>query len=132
MSRRTMVLNPNFVSISREALYLLESNLHDQITDMMSIFALVSQSLRTGEPMHQILPTTLLDRLFYHHSHDIMVAKETDQEPASYVDRATSIEFLYFSSGITSMSQVIKVRIVFFILPTEGHSVDTNLNSVLG
>ncbi|KAJ7763951.1 hypothetical protein DFH07DRAFT_1016934 [Mycena maculata] len=46
------VLNPNFIA------------------DVMAIFSLISQSLRTGEPMHQVLPTSLLDRLFYQQSVD--------------------------------------------------------------
>ena len=83
----------------------------------MSIFALVSQSLRTGEPMHQILPTTLLDRLFYHHRHDTMAANEAESEQASYVERVKSIEFLYFATGITAVSQAIRVcELRFFLL----------------
>ncbi|KAF7369614.1 hypothetical protein MVEN_00292200 [Mycena venus] len=45
------VLNPNFIA------------------DVMAVFSLISQSLRTGEPMHQVIPTNLLDRLFYHEGH---------------------------------------------------------------
>ncbi|KAH8119852.1 hypothetical protein DFH11DRAFT_1754336 [Phellopilus nigrolimitatus] len=89
LNRRTMILNPNF------------------ITDVMSTFALVSQSLRTGEPMHQILPSSLLDRLLYHHSHDAISHAEQEQK-ASYVERITSLEFIYFSTGITAVSQVIQ------------------------
>lgn len=77
---------------------------------MTSTFALVSQSLRTGEPIPQILPTTLLERLFYHFEHDTMKGSEGDRLQGSHVDRLSSIEFLFFATGITSMSQVIRVR----------------------
>ncbi|KAI5117073.1 hypothetical protein M0805_007950 [Coniferiporia weirii] len=90
LNRRTTILNPNF------------------ITDVMSTFALVSQSLRTGEPMHQILPTSLFDRLLYHHTHDAMARAEKEPEEGSYVERANSLEFLYFSTGVVAVSQVIQ------------------------
>ncbi|EJD03603.1 uncharacterized protein FOMMEDRAFT_133035 [Fomitiporia mediterranea MF3/22] len=91
LNRRTMVLNPNF------------------ITDVMSTFALVSQSLRNGEPIHQILPTSLLDRLLYHHTHDAVALREyAVTENVSYFERASSLEFIFFSTGITAVSQVIR------------------------
>ncbi|EIN05213.1 hypothetical protein PUNSTDRAFT_107508 [Punctularia strigosozonata HHB-11173 SS5] len=46
--RHTKVVNPNFV------------------TDVMSTFILVAQSLRTGQPLHQVLDISLLDRALYH------------------------------------------------------------------
>ena len=39
------------------------------MTDVMSVFALVSQALRTGEPLHQILPSSLTERMLYHQTH---------------------------------------------------------------
>ena len=50
----------------------------------MTTFALVSQSLRTAEPLHQILPTSLLDRLL-HHAHRL--PKPAEEEGASGTDR---------------------------------------------
>ncbi|TDL18689.1 hypothetical protein BD410DRAFT_900749 [Rickenella mellea] len=51
LKKRTKLLNPKF------------------ITEVMSLFALVSQALRTGEALHQVLPTALLDSLIYHQQH---------------------------------------------------------------
>ncbi|KAI5116968.1 hypothetical protein M0805_002170 [Coniferiporia weirii] len=48
--QETLVLNPDFMA------------------EVTSVFTLVSQSLRTGEPLHQAIPSSLRDRLFYHHA----------------------------------------------------------------
>ncbi|KAL5494924.1 hypothetical protein ACEPAI_386 [Sanghuangporus weigelae] len=91
LNRRTLILNPNF------------------ITDVMSIFALVSQSLRTGVPMHQILPTTLMERLLYHSTHDILSRRDQERlEDTTYLERVSSYEFVFFSTGVTAVSQVIE------------------------
>ena len=90
----------------------------------MSIFALVSQSLQTGEPIHQILPTTLIERLLYHNAHDMLSRKDQEQaDEVSYVERVSSFEFVFFSTGITAVSQVIEVSfpssgmgMVFYLL----------------
>ena len=65
----------------------------------MSIFALVSQSLRNGEPIHQIMPTSLLDRLLYHSSHQELSARDDSREKISFVERVTSFDFLFFATG---------------------------------
>lgn len=81
----------------------------------MSTFALVSQSLRTAEPMHQILPTSLLDRLLYHHTHDILTIKEMNRkEITNYVERVSSEQFIYFATGVAAVSQVIRVSYLYF------------------
>ncbi|THH07358.1 hypothetical protein EW145_g3442 [Phellinidium pouzarii] len=90
LNRRTMILNPNF------------------ITDVISTFALVSHSLRTAEPMHQILPTSLLDRLLYHHDHDTLAHADNEEEKTCYVERISSLDFMYFSTGVAAVSQAIQ------------------------
>ncbi|KAJ7054138.1 hypothetical protein C8F01DRAFT_1164075 [Mycena amicta] len=42
------------------------------IADVMALFSLISQSLRTKEPMQQVLPTSLLDRLYIHYASSIV------------------------------------------------------------
>ncbi|KAG8732844.1 hypothetical protein FRC10_000576 [Ceratobasidium sp. 414] len=37
-----------------------------QISDVMAIFGIVSMSLETGHPVHEVLPSNLLDRSLYH------------------------------------------------------------------
>ncbi|CAE6440783.1 unnamed protein product [Rhizoctonia solani] len=46
--RRTIFLHPNLIS------------------DVMAVFDIISMSLRTGQPIHEVLSSNLLDRAFYH------------------------------------------------------------------
>lgn len=94
----------------------------------MSIFALVSQSLRTGEPLHQILPSSLLDRMLYHQSHKELALSassgagiardgaaegglETTEEKIDPVERMQSPEFMYYATGIAAVAHTITVHI---------------------
>ena len=79
----------------------------------MSTFALVSQSLRTAEPLHQILPTSLLDRLL-HHSHNLPLPAEHVPK-ISFVERAQSEEFMYFSAAVAAVSQILSVSCLLYI-----------------
>ncbi|KAJ7463697.1 hypothetical protein FB451DRAFT_1352935 [Mycena latifolia] len=76
------VLNPNFIA------------------DVMAVFALVSQSLHTGEPMHQVLPSSLLDRLFYHHGH-------TESRADVDVAGVKSLGYMYYASAIGAVYQLL-------------------------
>lgn len=69
----------------------------------MSIFALVSQSLRTGEPIHQILPTSLLDRLLYHSSHQKLSERE-EMHHLKVAEKMASLDFTYFATGKSSLA----------------------------
>lgn len=78
----------------------------------MSIFALVSQSLRTGEAMHQVLPSALLDSLLYHHKHSIL--RETEDEAShptavTAIEKIQSVEYMYFAAGVAAVSQIVSV-----------------------
>lgn len=97
----------------------------------MSIFALVSQSLRTGEPLHQILPSSLLDRMLYHQTHKELAlsassgagiardgvaegGSETEagaEEKIDPVERMQSPEFMYYATGIAAVAHTITVHI---------------------
>ncbi|KAK0199602.1 hypothetical protein DFS33DRAFT_1267811 [Desarmillaria ectypa] len=78
----TGVLNPNFIS------------------DVMGLFSLVSQSLRTAEPMHQVLPETLLEKLFYHQSN---YASRDSLTP----EYATSVDYMYYAAGVVAVYQLL-------------------------
>lgn len=65
----------------------------------MSIFALASQSLKTGEPIHQIMPTSLIDRLLYHSSHHELAQRDDSREHIKITDRVSCLEFIYFAAG---------------------------------
>lgn len=75
----------------------------------MSTFSLVAQSLRTSEPMHQILPTSLLDRLLFEHTTKTLSALHLPVERTEYVEKVQNPEFMYFATGIASVSLIIGV-----------------------
>ena len=65
----------------------------------MAIFALVSQSLRTGEPIHQIMPTSLLDRLIYHSTYEEFAQHDGERQKLNLIEGVSSLEFLHFATG---------------------------------
>ncbi|KAJ6554824.1 hypothetical protein B0H19DRAFT_1263119 [Mycena capillaripes] len=83
------VLNPNFIS------------------DVMAAFTLVSQSLRTGEPLHHVLPHSLLDRLSCHHGHArARAATAVDSQRDLQAIKAPS--YMYYASGMISVYQLLE------------------------
>jgi hypothetical protein len=76
----------------------------------MAVFSLVSHSLRTAEPMHQVLPVSLLDRLFYHH-HNKMVSAPRDHGTKHHpdVEEVQSLDYMYYAQGLVAVFQLIKV-----------------------
>ena len=78
----------------------------------MSVFGLVSHSLRTGEPMHQVLPTTLLDRLFYHHHHSVIVpSAEGDTKHCPGATEIHSLNYMYYAQGLVAVFQLLKMSV---------------------
>ena len=66
----TYVLNPHFVRApSKRPVGSLIAFPPTQISDVISTFFLVAQSLRTGEPLHEAQFKNLIDRLHYHSSY---------------------------------------------------------------
>ena len=80
----------------------------------MTTFSLVAQSLRTAEPMHQVIPTSLLDRLLYHQQHQYHSRSyESRADAVDQIDiaeRIKSLDFVFFATGIAAVSQIISVR----------------------
>jgi hypothetical protein len=85
----TRVLNPNFIA------------------DVMSMFSLVSQSLRTGTPMHQVLPSTLVERLFYHHPPNNSWGS-ADKKHRLDADHVQSIDYMYYANGLVAVYQLLQ------------------------
>ncbi|KII87451.1 hypothetical protein PLICRDRAFT_163585 [Plicaturopsis crispa FD-325 SS-3] len=85
--RHSKVLNPTFIG------------------DVMSIFALVSQSLRTGEPMHQVLPTNLLDRLFYHNR---ALTDMPGLDGVMGFEELQSVEYIYYATGVVAVYHILQ------------------------
>ncbi|KAI0002456.1 hypothetical protein BJV74DRAFT_815934 [Russula compacta] len=94
----TKVVNPNFIS------------------DVLSVFSLVAQSLRTGEPMHTVLPQSLLDRLLYHD----MVTYTTAPTGVDHIQELRSLNYLFYATAVIGVLQIIE-------LLDELHSITRNL-----
>ncbi|KAJ3987146.1 hypothetical protein F5890DRAFT_1571904 [Lentinula detonsa] len=89
----TRVLNPNL------------------ITDVMSLFSLISQSLRTGEPLHQVLPQSLVGRLLYHHyHHHYLHNTSTDGSHGDglTVEMLSSLDYMFYATAIVAVFLVLK------------------------
>lgn len=98
---RTAFLNPNL------------------ITDVMAVFGIVTMSLDTGEAIHEVLPKSLLDRVFYHHSlaphnqHSIEIGSEESStigdvhRHALNVDTFGQNEFAVYATGCAGAYQLL-------------------------
>jgi len=95
---RSKVLNPNL------------------ITDVIAVFSLVSQSLRTGEPLHEVVPRNLVDRVFYHHT--LLPAEDPNildpnmldgarKQPESELDQLRSEEFMSYATGVAAVFKIL-------------------------
>ncbi|KAJ7186248.1 hypothetical protein B0H12DRAFT_1173827 [Mycena haematopus] len=82
------VLNPNFIG------------------DVMAVFSLISQSLRTGEPMHEVIPTNLLDRLFYHDSQNLDALEPWNT--AVDIEMIKSPSYMHYASSIVAVYQLLR------------------------
>ncbi|KAK7451262.1 hypothetical protein VKT23_012602 [Stygiomarasmius scandens] len=95
------------------------------ITDVMAVFSLVSQSLRTAEPLHTVLPQSLVGRLMYHtHSHHHMhvhhghapgSGAESEggtlagsKRSSMSLDHVGSIDYMYYATGVVAIFQLLQ------------------------
>ncbi|KAM5537128.1 hypothetical protein V8D89_009274 [Ganoderma adspersum] len=84
----TFVLNPHFIS------------------DAVSMFYLVSQSLRTGEPLHAAQYKNLSDRLFYHSTTSTIAVTDADvhnQSEKAHRQSIMSYEYMFYSSAVVAV-----------------------------
>ncbi|KAI0254490.1 hypothetical protein BJV78DRAFT_1338541 [Lactifluus subvellereus] len=86
----TKVVDPNFIS------------------DIVSVFSSVSQSLRTGEPMHTVLPQTLLDRLLLHHQVGASATLDLDDQREIGPDQMQSLEHMFYTSAVIAVYQLMQ------------------------
>uniref|UniRef100_A0A0W0FWJ3 ER transporter 6TM N-terminal domain-containing protein n=1 Tax=Moniliophthora roreri TaxID=221103 RepID=A0A0W0FWJ3_MONRR len=92
----TKILNPHF------------------ITEVMSVFSVVSQSLKTAEPLHEVLPQKLVGRFFYHHHshHHVHAASSRDNEHQEHdlvtAEQITSLEYMYYATAVVSVFQLLQ------------------------
>jgi len=85
----TRVVDPNFIS------------------DIVSVFTSVSQSLQTGEPMHPVLPQTLLDRLLIHHQ---VISATPDLDGSSEIgpEEMQSVDHMFYTSAVVAVYQLMQ------------------------
>ncbi|KAH9849321.1 hypothetical protein C2E23DRAFT_870653 [Lenzites betulinus] len=89
----THVLNPHFIS------------------DMMSMFYLISQSLRTGEPLHQAQYRNLADRLHYHGG--VAASRygggaSPEARGTNFRQSLTSYEYMFYATAVVGVLQVVQ------------------------
>jgi hypothetical protein len=80
-----------------------------QISDVLSVFSLVAMSLRIGEPMHTVLPQSLLDRLLYHD----VAAYSTPTPMTADVDHRRelrSLNYLFHATAVIGVLHITEVR----------------------
>ncbi|KAI0087246.1 hypothetical protein BDY19DRAFT_986266 [Irpex rosettiformis] len=91
--RHTIVVNPNFIA------------------DVMATFSLVSQALKTGEPIPQAFHQNLLDRLHYHGR--ARYGSTRHDQPAreimhkTHLESITQLEYVFYASAIAAVYQVL-------------------------
>jgi len=92
--KHTVVVNPNFIG------------------DVMSAFLLVSQSLRTGEPLHQAQSEDLIERAFYHStSPTTMPGLDAEALRDSHLKRLQSVttyEYMFYASGVVAVFRMLE------------------------
>jgi len=86
----TVVVDPNFIS------------------DIVSVFSSVSHSLRTGEPMHTVLPQTLLDRLVLHHQIGVVATPEHEAHRVIGPDETQSLDHMFYTSAVVAVYQLMQ------------------------
>lgn len=83
----------------------------------MATFSLVSQALKTGEPIPQAFHQNLLDRLHYHARarygsirHDQPV-RETMHR--AHLESITKLEYVFYACAISAVYQILDVSTPF-------------------
>ncbi|EKM50877.1 uncharacterized protein PHACADRAFT_151282 [Phanerochaete carnosa HHB-10118-sp] len=92
--QRTMAVNPNFFNV-------------------MATFSLVSQALRTGEPLPQPFHQNFLDRLHYHGTVERQTFAENDDNAKDLVHKSNpeqiaNYEFMFYATAICAVFQVVE------------------------
>jgi hypothetical protein len=75
----------------------------------MAMFSIVSHSLRTAEPIQQVLPQPLLERLFYHHRTTFLSPNSNKKDMVDF-DEMQSLDYMFYCSGLVAVYHVLQVR----------------------
>ncbi|EUC58451.1 DUF2421 family protein [Rhizoctonia solani AG-3 Rhs1AP] len=82
------------------------------ISDVMAVFDIISMSLRTGQPIHEVLPPRLMDRAFYHSERSSRT--QTVNIPSGIVDESItselvrSLEYSIFAAGVSAAIHILR------------------------
>ena len=80
----------------------------------MATFSIVSQALRTGEPLPEAFHQNLLDRLHYH-SRAAAFAQPSDGQPyetqKAHLESITQYEYIFYACAIAAVFQIIQVSL---------------------
>ncbi|KZT71069.1 hypothetical protein DAEQUDRAFT_724415 [Daedalea quercina L-15889] len=92
--KHTVVVNPNFIG------------------DVMSAFILISQSLRTGEPIHQSQSQDLIERAFYHGNSPTtmpgMDAEALRDLRLKRLQSVTTYEYIFYASSVVAVFRLLE------------------------
>jgi hypothetical protein len=77
------------------------------------MFGLVANSLRTGEPMHEVLPNTLLERLFYHR-HKSYLSPNSDKKDMVDIEEMQSLDYMFYCTGLVAVYHLLQVQASYF------------------
>ena len=66
---------------------------------------MLSQSLKTGEPLHEVLHQRLVGRLFYHHQHRIHLHSLEDVT----TEQMASLNYMYYATAVVAAFQLFQV-----------------------
>ena len=91
---------------------------------MITAFSLIAQSLRNGEPMHQVLPSSLVNRVFYHSHHghttftsltSLEYSRSNVQSPVQTqrpdLEHMKSLDYMYYASGVVAIFHLLVVSL---------------------
>lgn len=109
-----MAVNPNFVRHVPFIPALAHTSPSLQISDVMATFLLVSQALRTGEPVPEAFHQNLLDRLHYHgavgrHTFSGSEGGAKDAVHRDAIDAISNYESMFYATAICAVYQVVEV-----------------------
>lgn len=77
------------------------------------MYSLVSHALRNAEPMHQVLPQTLLERLFYHR-HTSFLSPNSTKKDTIDIEEMSSIDYMFYCTGLVAVYHILQVRVLPF------------------
>jgi Aromatic acid exporter family member 2 len=81
----------------------------------VSVFLIVSRSLRTGEPLQETLPKNLFHQAIYHHRRTKAQSSENERDTTAVEDweQLQSPEFMAFAAGVTALYKILTVSVTY-------------------